>query len=97
MFSEIADKIEKWCAHPLAMGGFLLWCAAMPFFSVDAANYGISVLTAFLLMLTLSGVRRDRLGVHTKLDELVTAIEQPRDEIAGIEQLTEEEIQAKRS
>lgn len=96
MFKKIADKTEKTCSHPVSLVAFLLWCAIMPFLSVDAANYGISVLTAFLLMLTLSGVRRDRLAIHAKLDELVTEIDQPRSEIAGIEELTEEEIAASR-
>ena len=95
-FSNFSDKIEKYLAHPAAFLIFLLWCSVMPFFNIDAANYGISVATALVLFVTLGSSRRDRKAVHVKLDDLEIAVEKADNSNAGLEELTEDEILEKK-
>lgn len=95
-FGKIADELECRAGHPLTFAAFVLWCIVAPIVSVDVANYVISVITAALVFLTISASRRDRLAVHVKLDDLEHAIDKANDDLAGIEEATEEEIRAKR-
>lgn len=95
-FSVLADQLEKKLAHPISFVIFLLWCILMPFISMDAANYGISVLTAALLFLTLGNNRKDKIAVHVKLDDLERAVDTAKTENARLEEKAEEEIQASR-
>lgn len=97
VYAKVADWIEKVSAHPWTMIGFLAWCALMPLISVDAANYGISVATAFLLFLTLGSSRRDRKAMHTKLDALVCAVPEADDKLKHIEDRIEAEIDEARA
>lgn len=92
----MSDKIERTLSHPFCFWLFILWCVVMPFISIDAANYGISVVTAFVLFITLGSTRRDRLAIQTKLDNLVINIEQADSSVARIEELAEDQIKEKR-
>ncbi len=97
MFNKVADRLERYCGHPLALVLFILWCAAVPALNVDVANYGISVFTAALLLLTLGAQRRSAKALHAKLDEQIRKDEKTDSKLAHIEDLTEDEIEAKRS
>lgn len=98
----VSEKVADFAANPLAQIGVIVGCAAW-----FALGLPVEVLTAFLsiLAITLSQMvlnkqnereadahRRD-LALHAKLDELVHASRRARDEIAGIEELEEEEIE----
>lgn len=99
---RISEIVADFSAHPYVQIGLILACALW-----FAAGLDISILTAFLSIaaITLSQMvlnrqtvreteahRRD-LALHAKLDELVLATREARDEIAGVEQLEEEEIE----
>lgn len=98
----ISERVAEVAADPLAQIALVLFCAAW-----FALRLPVEVLTAFLsiLAITLTQMvlnkqnereadahRRD-LALHAKLDELVHASKRARDEIAGIEDLEEEEIE----
>ena len=98
----ISEQVAALAAHPFAQIGFLALCALWLL-----AGLSIDFLTAFLSMLaiTLSQMvlnrqsereteahRRD-VALHAKIDELVLATREARDEIAGVEELEEEEIE----
>jgi len=68
----------------------------MPFVNFDVFDYGISVLTSMLMMITLENSRKDRLAVHVKLDDLEKQIDSATTENAGIEELSEDEIKARK-
>lgn len=93
---KLADRIEALAAHPVALLLYLGWCFVAPVFSVDVANYVISVATGGLLFLTLGGSRRDRKAVHIKLDDLETSLDCADSSLAGIEAMAEHEIEAAR-
>lgn len=89
-------------AHPLAQLGLLIICiiwfvAKLP---VEVLTAALSILAITLTQMVLNkqnereldAHRRD-VALHAKLDELVLATSRARDEIAGIEDLEEEEIQ----
>lgn len=99
---RISEVVADFAAQPLAQLGLVVVCAAW-----FALGLPVEILTAFLsiLAITLTQMvlnkqkeregdahRRD-LALHAKLDELVHASKRARDEIAGIEELEEEEIE----
>lgn len=104
--NRVGGRISSWvsdvAAHPLVQIAFVLVCIAW-----FAAGFATDVLTAILsiMAITLTQMvlnrqneregeahRRD-VAMHAKLDELVHASRRARDELAGIEELTEEEIE----
>jgi low affinity Fe/Cu permease len=101
-FSEKAADVA---AHPFAQVALVVLCAAwfavaLP---VDWLTAGLSILAITLTQMVLNrqherekeAHRRD-VALHAKLDELLIASRRARDEIAGIEELEEEEIEALR-
>lgn len=105
-FERIGCQVSSWvsdiAANPLAQVGVIIVCA-----SWFALGLNTNVLTAILsiMAITLTQMvlnrqnereadahRRD-VAMHAKLDELVIASKQARNEMAGIEDLEEEEIQ----
>jgi low affinity Fe/Cu permease len=99
---RISTAVADFSADPLAQVGFVLLCVAW-----FAVGWNVNVLTAALsiLAITLTQMvlnsqgererdahRRD-VALHAKLDELLFASRRARDELAGIEELEEEEIE----
>lgn len=102
----LSETVADLSAHPFAQIGLFIVCGLWYF-----AGFDIGILTAILsiLAITLSQMvlnrqavreteahRRD-VALHAKLDELVLATREARDEIAGVEELEEEEIEALRA
>jgi low affinity Fe/Cu permease len=98
----VSERVADFSAHPFAQVGLLVVCAVW-----FATGLEIALLTAALsiLAITLTQMvlnrqqerekdahRRD-LALHAKLDELLHASKRARDEIAGIEELEEEQIE----
>ena len=98
----ISEKVADVAAHPFAQVGLVLVCAAWFVFDwrVDWLTAGLSILAITLTQMVLNrqherekeAHRRD-IALHAKLDELLIASKRARDEIAGIEELEEEEIE----
>jgi low affinity Fe/Cu permease len=97
----ISEKVAEFSAHPFAQLGFIAICVAWL-----ATGEGVAILTAALsiMAITLTQMvlnrqeererdahRRD-VALHAKLDELLYASRRARDELAGIEELEEEQI-----
>jgi low affinity Fe/Cu permease len=102
---SFSEAVAEVAAHPYAQVGFLLLCIAW-----FALGWGAGLLTAALSMLAITltqmvlnrqeererdAHRRD-VALHAKLDELLHASRRARDELAGIEELEEEQIEALR-
>lgn len=94
--TDVGDWIERQCAKPPALVMFVVCVSVGPFVNLDATNYAISVFTAGLLLLTLAGARRSDKAMHTKLDDVVDAIEDAPSEHVRLEDRTEAEIEAAR-
>lgn len=93
-------------AHPYAQIGLIVLCAIwyLGGFDVNMLTAVLSVLAITLSQMVLNrqssreadAHRRD-LALHAKLDELIIASREARDEIAGVEELEAEEIEALRT
>lgn len=101
----IGNRISEWvsdaAAHPLVQAGFIVFCVGwfalgLPTELLTAA---LSILAITLTQMVLNrqnerecdAHRRD-VAMHAKLDELLIAKRGARNEMAGIEDLPEEEI-----
>jgi len=101
----LSGLVADIAAHPYAQLGFILFCIA--WFAVgwgeNALTAALSVLAITLTQMVLNqqaareadAHRRD-VALHAKLDELILATREARDEIAGVEELEVEEIAALR-
>ena len=97
----VSEKVADFAAHPLIQITFLAFCIA--WFAIDLPveilTAALSILAITLTQMVLSkqnereadAHRRD-VALHAKIDELVRASKNARDEMAGIEELEEEEI-----
>ena len=98
----LSEKVADISAHPFAQLGLVLLCAAWFALDwrVDWLTAGLSILAITLTQMVLNrqnrrekdAHRRD-VALHAKLDELLIASRRARDELAGIEELEEEEIE----
>ena len=98
---RISSAVSDFSAHPSVQLGFVIFCV-MWFLSgwpVDILTAALSILAISLTQMVLNrqnerereAHRRD-VAMHAKLDELVIASRRARDEMAGIEELEEEDI-----
>jgi len=102
---ELGGKISAWAsdfsAHPYVQFGFVIGCIAwfVSGLPVDILTAALSIIAISLTQMVLhrqnlrevEAHRRD-VAMHAKLDELVIASRRARDEIAGIEEMDEEDI-----
>jgi low affinity Fe/Cu permease len=101
----ISTKVSDLSAHPFAQVAFLLICIAWFVLGeqVDILTATLSILAITLTQMVLNSQkerekeahRRD-VALHAKLDELLHASRRARDELAGIENLEEDQIDALR-
>ncbi len=97
----ISEKVADFAANPIAQIGLIIFCIAWLYagLRVDILTAGLSILAITLTQMVLNkqnvreadAHRRD-VALHAKVDELVHATKKARDELAGIEELEEEEI-----
>ena len=98
----VSSAVSNLAAHPFAQIGVILFCAiwwtvGLP---TDILTAGLSILAITLTQMVLNrqnereadAHRRD-VAMHAKVDELVLAVRGARNEMAGIEELDEEDIQ----
>ena len=101
----VSAKVSGLAAHPFAQAGLLLVCGVWLArgLEVDTLTLALSILAITLTQMVLNmqmsreaeAHRRD-LALHAKLDELVLSMQGARDELAGIEEREEDEIEALR-
>lgn len=100
--SEVGSRLF---AHPYMQVAVLVFCAAWFLLKCDDGllTAALSILAITLTQMVLNGQynreeeahKRD-IAMHAKLDELIMATKRARDEMAGIEELDEDEIHALR-
>ena len=104
-FVEIGDGISAWAAdlfaHPGMQIGVVLFCVIWFVLGLktDLLTAALSILAITLTQMVLNSQkerecedRRRDIAMHAKLDELLIAMKGPRSEMAGIEELDEDEI-----
>jgi len=99
----VSNKVALLAAHPYAQLGLVLLCVAwfaVPL-PVDILTAALSILAITLTQMVLNRQKdrereadRHDIALHAKLDELLHASRRARDELAGIEELEEDQIKA---
>ena len=102
---QIGDHISDWTsklfAHPSMQVGVIVFCLLWFAFGLhaDLLTAALSILAITLTQMVLNGQydreveahRRD-LAMHAKIDELIISMKGARNEMAGIEELDEDDI-----
>ncbi|WP_426265440.1 low affinity iron permease family protein [Sphingomonas sp. PWP1-2] len=104
MLYNFGCKVSGWGAnlagHPFSIFAVAVVCAVWFLIGGTAAEntltLALSVLAITLTQMVLNQQRLSERALHLKIDELVFAMKGARDEIAGIECKTEEELEALR-
>lgn len=93
-FQPIASGAAHFIGHPSALFiAVFAACIGMMIVGIDATNIAISVFSLMLLCLLQYTQNRDGLAVQAKLDELIKATADARNELIGADKKTEVEIE----
>jgi low affinity Fe/Cu permease len=71
-------------SHWAVLVAALLIVIGLVVFGVDRTNIAISVATLLMVFILQDSQNRDSAALHAKLDEIITHLEGPRDDVAGI-------------
>jgi low affinity Fe/Cu permease len=106
LFTRIATKIAGWSGKPLA---FLLavliivvWGLTGPMFGYSdtwqlVVNTGTTIVTFLMVFLIQNAQNRDGAAIQAKLDELIRAVNDAREQFIGIEHLPDTQIEQLRT
>jgi low affinity Fe/Cu permease len=101
-FDRFATAAARWMGQGLAFGIAALltlgWAVSGPIFHFSNAwqliiNKSTTVLTFLMVFLIQNTLNRDSAAIHVKLDELVRVMQQARDQLIGIEDLGDKELE----
>jgi low affinity Fe/Cu permease len=96
-FDRASCAIAGWVGHPLALVvtvlavsvGFLL-------FEIDTVNIAISIASLGLLLFLQASQNRDGAALQAKLDEIIRAIPQAKNELRHLDEKTIDEVRETR-
>jgi low affinity Fe/Cu permease len=92
-FARLSTRIAGWTgSHWALFIGATIVGIGLFIFGIDATNIAISVVTLLMLFILQNTQNRDSAALHLKLDDLITRLEGPRDELAGVESKPTKEI-----
>jgi low affinity Fe/Cu permease len=82
----------------LAILTVVVWAASGPFFQYSSdwqlvINTGTTIVTFLMVFLIQNAQNRESKAVHLKLDELIRAVKQARNELIDIENLSAEQLE----
>lgn len=100
-FSRVATQIAAMAGQPLAfimaLGIIIVWAVSGPLFHWSdtwqlVINTGTTIVTFLMVFLIQNAQNRDASAMQVKLDELIRAVQDARNEFIGLEHLTDAEI-----
>jgi low affinity Fe/Cu permease len=92
-FSHFSAWVAKWTGSHWALTiAALLVLLGLVIFGIDITNVGISIVTLLMVFVLQNTQNRDSAALHLKLDEVVRAEPQARDDVQGVESKSEGEI-----
>ena len=85
-------------AFIIALGIIIVWIVTGPLFHFSdtwqlVINTGTTIVTFLMVFLIQNTQNRDAKAAHLKLDELIRAIKNARNELVDLEELSDEELQ----
>ncbi len=102
LFETVASKVSGWAGRPpafiLALTIVIVWGISGPIFRYSdtwqlVINTGTTIVTFLMVFLIQNAQNRDGSAIQAKLDELIRALEGPRNEFVGIEHLTQDQLE----
>ena len=105
-FNMCATKTSAAAGHPLtfaiAVGTIAVWAVTGPLFHYSdtwqlVINTGTTIVTFLMVFLIQNSQNRDGAAMQAKLDELLRAVDQAREQFIGIEHLTDTQIELVRT
>ena len=100
-FRKFANKMSEAMGTPWAFIAAVLlilgWAISGPFFGFSEVwqlviNTGTTIITFLMVFLIQNTQNRDAKAIHLKLDELIRAVEQARNNLVDLEDLSDEEL-----
>lgn len=93
----ISDAVGSVWAFLLALGTVAVWGLTGPLFGFSdtwqlVINTGTTIVTFIMVFLIQSTQNRDAKAVHLKLDELIRAVSEARNNLLDLEELPEEDL-----
>ena len=101
LFARFATATARITGSPMAflacVAAVLIWAATGPIFHFSETwqlviNTGTTIVTFLMVFLIQNTQNRDGAAIQAKLDELLRAVTEARNEFIGIEHLTEREL-----
>jgi low affinity Fe/Cu permease len=97
-FAQFSNWLAKWMgSHWAFVISAVLVGLSLLVFGVDDTNIAISIGTLLMVFVLQNTQNRDSAAIHLKLDEVITHLHGARDEIAGVESKTHEELETLRA
>src|SRR6201988_1679342 len=102
-FSDFARALAAWTGRPVAFlaacGAGVRWAASGPLFGFSdtwqlVINTSTTIVTFLMVFLIQHTQNRDTLALQLKLAELIIAVRKAENQVATIEDLSEEELEA---
>jgi low affinity Fe/Cu permease len=92
-----AEALGSSWAFMTAVVVVVAWAASGPFFGFSdtwqlVINTGTTIVTFLMVFLIQNAQNRDAKALHLKLDELIHAVKEARNELIDVEDLTDEEL-----
>ncbi len=101
MFTGFANSVSRAAGRPLTFVvcclAIVVWASSGPLFGFSdtwqlAVNTSTTIITFLMVFLIQNTQNRDGAAIQAKLDELLRAVTDARNEFIGIEHLTEHEL-----
>ena len=102
VFERFAQAVAAWAGRPIAFAAAFLivigWGLSGPVFGWSdtwqlVINTGTTIVTFLMVFLIQNAQNRDAAAIQAKLDELIRAAIEARNEFVGIEHFTESELE----
>lgn len=101
MFTRFANAVARAAGRPMTFVvccvAIVLWAASGPLFGFSdtwqlVVNTSTTIVTFLMVFLIQNTQNRDGAAIQAKLDELLRAVSDARNDFIGIEHLTEKEL-----
>lgn len=94
LFAEMSNRLARAMgSHWALIVAASLVVIGLVTVGVDDTNIAISVVTLMMVFVLQNTQNRDSAALHLKLDEIIQHLEGARNEIAGVEGLSKEELE----
>ncbi|MBB5686841.1 low affinity iron permease family protein [Sphingobium boeckii] len=101
-FEHVAQAVAGWAGRPpafvIALSAVIIWACSGPIFGWSdtwqlVINTSTTIITFLMVFLIQNAQNRDASAIQAKLDELIRAVTDARNEFIGIEHLGEGQLE----